>query len=169
MSTDHHEVSDVTEVVGLFETRESLENAISEVKSVGFEDSELSLLASHDSIEVADMSGRTWREQLVAFIDELRYEQPLIASGAIFLAGGSVAATIAAIIGAAVGGIAIKEVLEEVTAKHHTAEFVRSVEAGSVILWVRAESDDRQQIAMSILNAHGGRNVHVHRPSPPHA
>lgn len=87
MSTDHHEVSDVTEVVGLFETRESLENAISEVKSVGFEDSELSLLASHDSIEVADMSGRTWREQLVAFIDELRYEQPLIASGAIFLAG----------------------------------------------------------------------------------
>ncbi|MDP7547632.1 MAG: hypothetical protein QGF20_10100, partial [Alphaproteobacteria bacterium] len=39
--------------------------------------------------------------------------------------------------GAAVGGIAVKEILDEVTSTPHTEDFARSLEAGSVILWVR--------------------------------
>ena len=54
-----------------------------------------------------------------------------MASGAILLVGGTVSATIAGIIGAAVGGIAVKEVLDEVTSTPHTEDFARSLEAAA--------------------------------------
>lgn len=164
MEAEHHDGDGATEVVGLFGSREGVERAIACLKAAGFADADLSLLASHESIEAADTSGRTWKERLVALVDELRYEQPLVASGAIFLAGGPMAATVAAVIGAAVGGVAVKEVLEEVTATPHTAQFARSVEAGSVILWVRADAPEREETAARILSESGGTNVHSHRP-----
>ena len=46
------------------------------------------------------------------------------------------AATLAALIGAAVGGMAVKEVLEEVSSAPHTVDFKRALDAGSIILWV---------------------------------
>lgn len=164
MSTERNDDDGPTEVVGLFGSREGVERAIAGLKAAGFADADLSLLASHESIEAADKSGRTWKQRLVALVDELRYEQPLVASGAIFLAGGPVAATIAAVIGAAVGGIAVKEVLEEVTATPHTDQFARSIEAGGVILWVRAEAAEREEVAARVLSESGGTNVHSHRP-----
>ena len=152
-------------MVGLFADRESFETAIAALSKAGFDRSDLSVLGSHDSIDAAGTPGKPWRDVLTAMVGEIKYEAPLVASGAIFLAGGPVAAGIAGIIGAAVGTVAIKEMLEEVTAKPHTEDFARSLEAGSVILWVRASDPDRERLASAILKEHRGANVHVHQPA----
>lgn len=150
-----------TEVVGVIDTRDQFEAAVKALLAAGFERSELSVLASHDSIEAAGKPATSWRDALLAMVGELKYEGPLVASGAIFLAGGSVAATVAALIGAAVGGVAVRDVLQEVTAKPHTEEFARAVDAGSLILWVAVEDRSRLAEAMSILERNGATNVHV--------
>ncbi len=154
------------EVIGLFADRDSFEAAIAALMAAGFDRADLSVLASHESIDAAGAPGKPWRDVMTAMVGEVKYEVPLVASGGIFLAGGTVAAVIAGIIGAAVSGVAIKEVLEEVTAKPHTEDFARSLEAGSVILWVRAADIERETAAAAILEQHGGSNIHVYeRPA----
>jgi len=153
------------EVVGLFSDRESFEAAVKALTEAGFGHADLSVLGSHESIDAAGGPGKPWRDVLTAMVGEIKYEAPLVASGAIFLAGGPVAATIAGVIGAAVGGVAVKEMLEEVTAKPHTEDFARSLAAGSVILWVRASDASRERQANAILKQHRGANVHVHQPN----
>src|SRR5512134_3783231 len=152
-----------SEVVGLFAERESFERAVEELLRNGFERADLSVLASHESLEAAGRPGKSWREAMLALIGELKYEGPLVASGAIFLAGGPIAATMAGVIGAAVGGAALVDLLGEVTAQPHTEDFARSLAAGSVILWVRAPDEARQAKARDILTSCGADNVHVAR------
>src|SRR5512134_890885 len=151
------------EVVGLFADRESFDRAVAALLSSGFERADLSVLASHESLEAAGRPGKSWGEAMLALVGELKYEGPLVASGAIFLAGGPVAATIAGVIGAAVGGAALVDLLGEVTAQPHTEDFARSLAAGSVILWVRAPDEARQAKARDILTSCGADNVHVAR------
>lgn len=153
-----------TEVVGLFADRESFERAVAALLEAGFDRADLSVLASHESLDAAGRPGKQWREALLAMVGEIKYEGPLVASGAIFLAGGPLAASIAAVIGAAVGGVALKDVLEEMTAKPHTDDFARSLAAGSVILWVRAADGSQERRAREVLSENGASNVHVARP-----
>jgi hypothetical protein len=63
-----------------------------------------------------------------------------------------------------VGGVAVVDLLGEVTAQPHTEDFARSLAAGSVILWVRAPDETLQARARAILDANGAANVHVARP-----
>ena len=151
----------VTEVVGLFGNRAGFEAAVAALLAAGFERADLSVLASHESLDAAGRPAKPWRDVLTALVGDLKYEGPLVASGLIFLAGGPVTSTLAAVAGAAVGGMAAKEFLEEVTAQPHTDDFARSLEAGGVILWACAETDARREQATAILIAHGGQNVHV--------
>ena len=162
MSEIDAKAGSVREVVGLFADRESFEGAVEALMAAGFERADLSVMGSHESIDAAGERGRPWRDALTAMVGEIKYEVPLVASGAILLAGGSVAATVAGLVGAAVGGVAAKEIIDEVTSTPHTEDFARSVEAGSVILWVRAQDRTRERAAAQILNRHGGANVHLH-------
>src|SRR5512147_399088 len=152
-----------SEIVGLFAERETFDRAVMELLGSDFERADLSVLASHESLEAAGRPGKSWREAMLALVGELKYEGPLVASGAIFLAGGPVAATIAGLIGAAVGGVAMVDLLGEVTAQPHTEDFARSLAAGSVILWVRASDEARQTKAREILMACGADNIHLAR------
>lgn len=163
MSSQGESPSGPVEVVGVFSDQDRFQAAVSALQAAGFDHADLSLLGTHESLDAAGRPERSWKDVLTALVGEFRFEPPLVASGAIFLAGGPVAATIAAIIGAAVGGVAIKEVMEEVTAKPHSEAFARALEAGSVILWVRAEDEDRERTAMGILKEHGAANVHPRR------
>lgn len=150
------------EVVGLFADRESFEAAVHTLGAAGFERVDLSVLASHRSIDAAGESGRSWRDVVPALLGELKYEVPLVASGAVLLAGGTIAATIAGIVGAGVGGVAVKEIIDEVTSSPDGSEFARSLEAGSVILWVRVADAEGERRAIAGLEAAGGTNVHIH-------
>jgi hypothetical protein len=149
------------EVVGLFTDRGHFEAAVDDLRAAGFAHADLSVLSSHQPIEAADPPRRTWRDALTAMVGEIRYEGPLVASGAIFLAGGPMAAAIAGLIGATVGGVAIAELLSTVTSRPHAEAFARAVAAGNIVLWVRIEDDEAEAGARRILMAHGAHNVHT--------
>ncbi len=154
------------EVVGVIASEAQFRAAVEALLAEGFVRADLSVLASHDSLDAAGKPAPGWRDASVALVGDLRYEVPVVASGAILLAGGPVAATIAAVIGAAVGGIAAKDMLQEVTAKPHTEEFARAVDAGSLILWVNVSDEGELQRAERILGEHGAINVHIAHPTP---
>ena len=151
------------EVVGLFAGRQSFEAAIEALTAAGFERADLSVLGSHESIDAAGTPGKPWRDVLTALVGELKYEVPMVASGAVLLAGGPMAAIIAGLVAATVGGIAAKEIVDEVTSSPHTEDFARSLEAGGLILWVRVANGDRERVATRILTDHGATNVHTHK------
>ncbi len=155
------------EVVGVFSDRDGFEKAVRALLAAGFERSDLSVLASHESIDAAEATSKSWKDAITALVGEMKYEIPLVASGAIFLAGGATAALIAGLIGATVGGIALKEVLEEVTAAPHTEDFARALETGSAVLWVRISHREKESIATTILQESGASKVHTYGSTSP--
>lgn len=161
MVTNDKAPDETREAVGVFAERKSFQSAIAELESAGFDHTDLSVLATHEAIEAAGTQKESWREVFNAFVNEVRYEHPLFASGMIFLAGGPVTATIAGIIAAAVGTLAVKDVIDEVVSRPHTEHFADAVEAGGAILWVRCPSAERERDAMAILEKNGATNVHV--------
>jgi len=150
------------ESVGLFESRSGFEAAVHHLLEAGFQTIDLSVLDSHESLSAAGKPGEPWRDVLTALVGEIKYEGPLVASGAILLAGGPTAALIASLIGAATAGIAAKEVLDEVTATPHTENFANALAAGGVILWVACADQNAETKALKILSDFGAVNVHMY-------
>lgn len=153
----------IHEAVGLFADRPSFEAAVHFLLENGFDRTDLSVLDSHESLDVAGAPGKPWKDVLTALVGEIKYEGPLVASGAILLAGGPTAALIAAVIGAATATAAAKELMDEVTATPHTESFINAVNAGVVILWVACSTEAQQQTALKALKQFGGTNVHMHK------
>ena len=149
------------EIVGLFAGKSEWEAAVSDLLSAGFERSDLSLLSSHDSLDVLESGGSAWKDSLTALVGEYKVLGPLAVSGGIFLASGPVAGAVAAAIGAAVSGMAAKEVLEEVLAAPEAEDFARALDAGSVILWVGVEGEKEQVDARRILAENNAENIHA--------
>jgi hypothetical protein len=89
----------------------------------------------------------------------------LVTAGLIALAAGPVGAIIAGIIAAGVGGAALKELMDDLTARPHSAEFARALAAGAILLWVDADTDGREIKAKDVLVACGGANVHTNERS----
>ncbi|MBT6093688.1 MAG: hypothetical protein HOH04_02325 [Rhodospirillaceae bacterium] len=149
------------EVVGVLKTRTAFESAVAALADAGIGSGRLSVLSSHESLAAAGDEGKPWRDVLTALVGEVKYEGPLVASGLIVLAGGPTALALASVIGAAVGGVALKELIDEVSAKPHTEDFARAVEAGSIILWVRVDDSDMENRATEILISEDAENVHA--------
>src|SRR6185295_18336128 len=100
--------------------------------------------------------------------DELKYIAPLTVAGIVLLSGGAIAATIAALVGAGLGGAALKELFDDYTAPRHAEDFEAALRAGAALLWVRCEESERELTATRLLDEAGGRHVHVHgRPPRP--
>ena len=140
MSEDHT-AAQAPELVGLFDTKDSFDAAVRELRDSGFARTDLSVLSSHESIDVAGEDGRSWSDVLTALVGEVKYEVPLVASGAIALFGGVATAPVALAVGAGVGAVALSEFIGEVTSTPHTEDFARAIDAGSVILWVRIDPE----------------------------
>ena len=69
------------EIVGLFASKEELEKAVADLLAAGFERSDLSLLSSHDSLDILERSGTTWQNTVTALVGEYKILGPLAASG----------------------------------------------------------------------------------------
>lgn len=154
--------SAIREAVGVFKDRAGFEAAVHHLLESGFERTDLSVLDSHETLDVAGKPGKPWKDVLSAMVGEIKYEGPLVASGAILLAGGPTAAMIASVIGAATAGVATKELLDEVTATPHTENFANALAAGGVILWVTCQNAEKETEALKILEQFDGGNVHMH-------
>jgi hypothetical protein len=98
--------------------------------------------------------------------DEIKYVAPLTVAGMIVLSGGPIALTVAALVGAGLGGAALKELFDDYTASHHSEEFEAALKAGAALLWVRCPDPDSELAATRILEGAGGAHVHVHGRAP---
>jgi hypothetical protein len=87
----------------------------------------------------------------------------LTAAGLIMIASGPVGMAVSGLVAAGITGYALRELLDDIKATPHTEEFARALEHGAVLLWVRAESAERQSLARDIMARHGARDVHLHR------
>jgi hypothetical protein len=157
----------VREAVASFPDREHFRNAVSALLAAGFERTDLSVLASHDSLAVTDETTGTPKEVLRAGLsDEIKYIAPLTVAGIIVLSGGPIALAVAALVGAGLGGAALKEFFDDYTASRHSQDFAAALKAGAALLWVRCPDPDTELAAARILEEAGGRHVHVHGRSP---
>jgi len=157
----------IREAVASFPDREHLHRAVSHLLAAGFAASDLSVLASHDSLPAAGEPGGPEPKLLPAGLaDEIKYIAPLTVAGIILLSGGPIAASVAALVGAGLGGAALKELFDDYTAPRHSEDFKAALEAGAALLWVRCEDSQRELTATRILEEARGRHVHVHGRPP---
>jgi hypothetical protein len=155
----------VREAVGAFADRLHFQRAVTELRAAGFAPDDISVLGSHDSLTAAgDAAAEREPHPLMpaGLLEEIKFLAPLTIAGIIILSGGPIAAGIAALVGAGLGGVALKEILDRYAAPRHAAEFAAALEAGAVLLWVRCPDPESELSATRILEAAGGRNVHVH-------
>ena len=156
----------IREAVASFADREHLRQAVAALLAAGFAPEDLSLLATHDSLDVAGDLGAYPKEAHrwlpASLAEEVKYIGPLTVAGIIFLSGGEIAAVLAALVAAGLGGAAIKEILDRYTGRRHSEAIAAALEAGAVLLWARCEDAGRELTATRILEEAGGHNVHVH-------
>ncbi|MGF1611746.1 MAG: hypothetical protein ACFCUQ_20260 [Kiloniellales bacterium] len=152
----------VTEVVGRFAERASFEDAVKALRAAGFEESDLSLLDTHESLSASESELEAWRQRLASLVGEVNYIGPITAAGLIMLASEPLGVAIAGLVGAGFAGAAVKELLDEMRATPHTEAFAKALELGAVLLWVRAQTPERQERAKAILLKHGAADVHTH-------
>src|SRR3954447_13952980 len=73
---------------------------------------------------------------------------------------------VAALVGAGLGGAALKELFDDYTATPHREEFEAALKAGAALLWVRCADPELELRAARVLEEAGGRHVHIHgRPA----
>lgn len=162
MTATNPNAAAIREVVGTFSDREHFQAAIDRLIAAGFDRTDLSVLSSHESIDVAvGREGKPWKDVLIALVGDLKYEGPLLSAGLIALAAGPVGGTIAGLVAAGVGGAAVKELLDEVAALPDSTAFARALEEGDVILWVAVETEEKEDRASQILRETLAQNIHV--------
>ncbi|OSQ45795.1 hypothetical protein [Thalassospira sp. MCCC 1A01428] len=162
--SEQHSTAQVPELVGLFDTKESFDAAVRALTDAGFAHTDLSALSTHESIDVAGKDGQSWSDVLTAMFGEVKYEVPLVASGAIALFGGAATAALALAIGAGVGTMALTDFIDKVTSTPHTEEFAEAIREGSAALWVRLDPEDasKEAQAREIFALNNAHNVHIH-------
>ncbi len=177
------------EAVAVFDSADTLQEAVDELLSSGFDRAELSLLASEEAVtgklghvytrvETFEDDPAIPRRMYVstesigdaegALIGVPLYVAAVAAAGAAILAGGPVAGAIAA--AAAAGGVAavIGSALAAMLGRKQARYLEEQIDHGGLLLWVHLRDADREARALDILSRHSGRDVHVHaldRPS----
>src|SRR5258707_4659169 len=107
----------IREAVASFPDRGQFRNAVRALLAGGFEPTDLSVLASHQPLSAAeDEPG-----ELIAagLTDEIKYIGPLTIAGIILISGGPIAATVAALVGAGLGGAGLEGLFDEYGAAPH--------------------------------------------------
>ena len=186
MPTDA-EVTTSTEAVGVFKDAASLEAAIDELLSSGFDRAELSLLAGEDVVQqklghrydkvteleddpsaprVAYVPNESIGGLEGGLIGGLMYVGAVAAVGAVVASGGALATVIAAAGVAGGAGGAIGVALAKLLEKHHADHLQTQIDHGGLLLWVRTRDATHEDRAQEILRRHSAADVHVHKLAP---
>lgn len=173
----------VREAVGVFDDAETLQAAVDELESHGFDRAELSLLAGEKTVEekLGHIYQRTTEleddpdaprasfvnaESLGAaeggLIGGFLYAMGVAAAGSVVASGGALAAILGA--GAMAGGTGalIGTVLALLVGEHHADYLQTQLDRGGLLLWVRTRDAAHEAKATEILAKHSAHDVHIH-------
>lgn len=178
----------IREAVGIFETAESLESAVDELLTSGFDRMDISLLADENTVagklgrlytraEELEDDGRAPRTAFVStesigdaeggLVGALLYIGAVASAGVVVASGGALAAIIAAAaIGGGTGGL-IGSALATLVGKQHADYLQAQIDQGGLLLWVTTPDPGDEHRATEILNRHSGRDVHTHTIGSP--
>lgn len=172
-----------TEAVGVFEDADSLQQAIDELMSSGFDRAELSLLAAEETVEkelghlydrvqeleddpaaprTAYVSKESIGDAEGGLVGGLVYVGALAATGAVVASGGALAAAIAAAAAAGGAGGLIGAVLARMIEDHHARYLKEQLDRGGLLLWVRTRDGVHEKRAVEIMGRHSAHDVHLH-------
>jgi len=151
------------EVVAQFKDADSFTRAVEALLAAGFERTDLSMLGTHDSLEVAgDLAGYR-RDPAGSMRAGLAGESGLIGSialaGVLLLAAGPIGAAGAAVAAAAAGALALRPFLGQLAESVHAEGFARAIESGHLLLWVRTRTAAELERAEAALLGAGGTNL----------
>ncbi len=173
----------IREAVGVFDTSETLQEAIDDVMSSGFDRAALSLLASEKAVE--DKLGHKYQkiteledDPIVprccyvstesigsaegGLIGGLMYVGATVGAGAVVASGGTLALVIAAAaLAGGVGGL-FGSLFAKRVGNQHAQRLHEQLDHGGLLLWVRTWSPEDERRAADILSRHSGRDVHIH-------
>ena len=152
----------VDEVVAHFDSEKKFKAAVEAALDAGFARDDLSVLATHDSLEVAEAAHSPLSHWLAALTGEVKYLGPLATAGLIALASGPTGLFLSGLVAAGVAGFAAKEFLDDLTAADRADAFARAVEAGGIVLWIRVGDESDADRARAVLAKAGGDDVHLH-------
>jgi hypothetical protein len=173
----------VREAVGVFDSAETLEEAVDELESAGFDRAELSLLASEPAVveklgylytkadyaeddpnapRTAYVSTESVGDAEGGLIGGLLYVGAVAAAGAVVASGGALATAIGAAVAAGGAGGLIGAALAAVVDKHHADYLEKQLERGGLLLWVRTRNAEHEERAKEILSKHSAHDVHLH-------
>jgi hypothetical protein len=171
------------EAVGVFASADTLQEAIDELLSSGFDRAELSLLASERAVEeklgdkyrkVTELEddAAVPRRSYVStesigdaeggLVGGLLYVGAVAAAGAVVASGGTLAAAIAGAALAGGAGGAVGSALAMLLGDRHARQLEDQLDHGGLLLWVRARDPEHEKRAIAILEKHSGQDVHVH-------
>ncbi len=152
--------AETREIVAVYRDRAHFEAAVNALIGAGFDRTDLSVLASHDSLEVAgDIAGyhrEDGNELVSALGQQLSWLEPVTIAGTIFSAAGPIGAAVAALIAATAGAVTLRPLLDEVTENAHAGSFEDAVRTGHILLWVRTAKTEQVVSAEDILSNTGG-------------
>jgi hypothetical protein len=166
----------IREVVGVFDKAESLEDAVFELETHGFDRAAFSLLASEHTVEqklgrryrrIEEMEDepRAPRDTFFSRASRLEAEFGLAPAlgfvGAVAAGLGSAAITLPVLVAAGTGA-AVGAVLGRVIRRHHAERLQEQLERGGLLLWVNVRDPQEERKAVSALQAHSARDVHAH-------
>jgi len=173
----------VREAVAVFASTDTLQGAIDDLLSSGFNRAELSLLAGEKAVEeklghayekveqleddpaapkTAYVSTEAIGDAEGALVGALVYVGAVLAAGAVVATGGGVAAVLTAAAVAGGGSGLIGAALAKLVGEAHANYLQEELEHGGLLLWVRTWDAEREKRAVDILSKHSGKDVHVH-------
>jgi len=173
----------IREVVAIFGSREALENAIEDLQSHGFDRSQLSLLASRETVEetlghpvgdihtLADDPAAPRSEPLerpdVGNVTGVAVGPPaafaaLAAAGVTAMTGGAFAGVALAALAAGGGVGALGATLAKGYTDDVAEDFEEQIARGGILLWVSLREPGQEQSAGEILQRHAKEKVRTH-------
>lgn len=177
-----------TEAVAVFNDAESLEAAVDDLLSHGFNQAEISLLASDSAVEeklghrykkaeeleddesalrTAYVSTESRGDAEGGLIGGLMYVGALAAAGATVASGGTLGAALAG--AAAMGGAGglIGAALAKFVDDQHAVTLEEHLNHGGLLLWVRTRDGAHETKAKEVLSKHSAHDVHLHKLRSP--
>jgi hypothetical protein len=161
------------EAVAVFDDLSSLESAVYELETNGFDRASFSVLANEAAVEkklghryrqVKEMEDNPAapRETFFSHVSRLEADYlstPILAAiGALALAGAGPLAVIVATGAGAALGAALSVSLHE----HHARNVAEQLARGGLLLWVDLRNARDEETARRILAIHSAHDVHVH-------
>jgi hypothetical protein len=174
----------LTEAVGVFDDAATLEQAIDDLLTAGFDRSELSLLAGEDAVveklghayaKVSELeddtsvprTAYTSREAIAGaeggIVGALVYIGAVATAGAVVATGGTLAAVLASAALAGTSGGLIGVVLARFVARSHADRIQEQLDHGGLLLWVRTRDQEHERRAVQVLTKHSAHDVHTHQ------